>query len=664
MEFKYDFQQMRQFVEDMAFIIQSGGAADVLQKTGDDNISKKIINAIKLIFITMGILILIYIIYKIVTGGYSRFVFNLLTFSVSHKENIEAILSQNDLLYTHFDILANYVKKYDCNNPYNVLKDLYKIDVKTGVGLPAQKGQELIEKYYSSLTYEKYNIKYRYREKYQNAFREYFLFYANLSNSNGDTRTYYYAPKGDDNFVKITVNNDTFYQTLITYLTKQGAIPVKNANKSGNVSQTEVIYNMHLYETILKKSKKPTLLEQRLQFREAINSVAQNVAVIVQKINDLPYHHYFLLPNNDGNIANVKNDFGAFDKQIKNWSIYTKQKATDLNEYSWYIIEVFYLVSNVRSNKPAWKEVIKRFKTASGYQKNLLITYINLPREKKDKARKRLFSTGNAEIFDIVQKFPLASKIYYSNIQESKKERLYIGVMMLYTKMMSPSCDSVKFEPKYISSLMKNLDKYSTPYKQLVNSLIVTDMYLNNHRNQIIAMLRMRYLNTEHFYKELWTPHFDDFFHNRIKSYWKRIANMKHFKGDLHDQFLTGWDKVGSKLEQMTKSIWGSFAQKDTTVQPAPPDEAPPVTAANYDESLQDSQNSQGDGGQNELSQQLSESKNKQSTLDAKQAELETSVEQASQQEQQQKEQQKAEEQKRKEQEAAEEKINENCTPK
>lgn len=614
MDFNYDFQKMRRFIEDVSFILQTGGAANAVAAAGGQksDVSKKILNGIKLFFVTLAILVLLYILIKILFGGYPRLVYNILTMSFYHKVNIENLLRENDILYGNFDVLADYVDKFSCNGPYDIMEYIYRVPSKNTIGTAAKLGRDLIEKYYSGLTYGKYNITYRYREKYQNAFREYFLFYKTLASTEEDKKTYYFSPKNDDNFVKVVMDNNTFYVVLLTYFIKVGAINPKNPKKGGEISQNELIYDMNMNEKILTKSGKPTLLRQRKEMFEVIKNIAQNLVVLVRKIKESPYHHYFLLPNSETNEKAVTKDFAIVEKQIIDWSIYQKRRSTDLNEYTWYIIEVFYFVHNIKSRTSAWRAAVRNLGSSSGYKRNLVITYLNLPQERKPRAVTRLFSSSDKPFLDMLNKFPLAAKIYYSDIPNSKKEDMYLGVMKLYLKMMSPSCDQVAFEPKNVERLIKNVSYYSKPYKQLINSVLLVDLYLNSYRDQLTKMLSTRYLNVENFYKELWTPHFDDFFNNRIKSYWKRIANMKYFKGEVFLRFKTVWKMIDKKLMEMNKNVWKAFKQEDTTKQPAPPPEEPDYDKSSYDKDANESQNaaaaSGGTAAQQDIQNELSAS--------------------------------------------------------
>lgn len=594
MAMNYNFQEMRRFLEDVSFILQSGGNPLLAaQLASNSDTSQKIINAIKLFFISLGIFILLYVVYRIITGGYPRILVNLLTMSFYHKEDETQLIKENDVFFTNIDQLGTLTTKYECGNPYELFDSMYKTKTLDNIGYQTKAIQDSIELYYSGLKYEKYNVKYRYREKYINAFREYFIFYKSLiddtKEKKKDVKKYTFSPKTDDHYVTFQIDNNKFYNLLITYLIKHGAINPKNPSKEGDMSQIELMYNMHLSEKLAAQKGDPTMYEVRYDMKKEIQKLAQNLKVAMRKINELPYHHYLLVPNSELNSKAVIADISLVDKQLPDGSVFQKRKSKELNEYSWYIIEVFNFVRNMKKQTNPWSSIVSKLKNLKSYDKNLITLYLNLPKEKKPKAETRLLSSFDKNLLETIQKYPIASKIYYSNIK-ANKEALYNGVMKLYVKLMSPSCDPAPFEGKNIEALMKNLSYYSKPYKQLITSTIVSDLYLNAYHDEMTRIFSMRYFNTESFFKELWVPYFDDFFHNRIKSYWKSIANKKHFKGELFARFKTEWDKLGHKLEEMTKHIWGAFKVEDKTKQPDPPEPEPDYNANSYDKSVSDSQ--------------------------------------------------------------------------
>lgn len=595
----YDYQKLRTFLEDLTFILQTGGAANPVkagaQGAPDSDTAAKIINVLKLIGITILIIVILFIAYRVIKGGYSRLIINLLTFSFYHKEDESKVIGENDILFSNFDILANYYEQYECGNPYGIFDFVYRTSSKSKLGAQAKAAQDMIEENYSSLSVgSNYNMKYRYREKYMAAFREYFIFHKSLIDSDKDLKTFKFSPKNNDVYITVNAEHYKFYTVLITYFKHLGAINPKSTKKGGNVSEIELMYNMQMMEKISGDNDVLTHYDRILSFNSTVKALSQNLKVMVGKVKSKPFHHFLLFPSNDKQADRVADEIGKVGRYIKDGSVYYNTPVHKLDSYTWYLLEFFTFMENMMGGYDIWGSVQRNFQPLEGYNQNLMITYINLPMDKKKRAQTRIMNGFDRQLLDTVNKYPIAASLYYTmGDQYSDKEGMYFGIMKLLYSIITPSCDPVRVKPDNVKFMLKNIIHYGKPYKQLITSMILTDTYLNSYFDQLTRMFSIRYLNTENFYKELWNPHFDDFFNNRIKAYWKRIANMRYFKGDLHANFKTKWDILGGKLEGWTKQLWGGFSQEDTTVQPDPPAEDPPVDDKEYDKSQEKAKQAQ-----------------------------------------------------------------------
>lgn len=601
MDFNYDYQKMRRFIEDVSFILQTGSGSKVLASDG----SGKFMSILKVIggFVTLIIYVLIffcviYFIYKILTTGYSRFLYNLATFSFKHKINIENFLDENDILYGNFDNLANLIgKDGDCGNPYDIFDAVYGLSKDSSAriaGKLAQKGQEIIQANYSGLTYGKYKSVYRYRMKYQMAFRDFFLYCNVIKNDDGEIVTIYFSPNDNDTYVDMNIKHHQFYVTLISDLERMGASPTINPSKKGALSMNEKMYTMYTHEKILKESNKKTMFQEREEFFNELTKLGQYVKVVANKAMQFPYHHYLVIPS-DKTIKNgVIADFALLALKIDNEDIRgmydptmlnDKEKSAfktfkDYNEYTWVMLEVYLyaMLSRKNSKTPPYIEITKLIsKIPYHHDRELMNAYLNLPADKRDMAETRLFSKASAKHIDIVKKLPIASRILYSNqenISVSNKPKFYDGVMKLYISLMTggiqenvtkpvSKCEKVSFTAANIGQMISNLETYAVPYKTLISNIMVIDMYLNEYRDVIIKMIEERNVSLRSFYGKLFNPFVDDYFHNRIVRYWKSFANKKYFKNDLYKRFMNFWDLLEKKLEEMLKRVWGSFNQNE-----------------------------------------------------------------------------------------------------
>lgn len=570
MEIKYDYQSLKRFMEDLTFIMQTGGSsANPFQSggAGGGGVAGKIIDGIKLFFISVFILVLLYMLYRVATGGYPRMLMNVATLSFYHKLDDSNILAENDFLFANFDTLVKYAND-GCMHPYVVIKGLYNIDVMDSIASTSLQINDIFERTYSTVTYAKYVSVKRGREKMLNGFREYFLFHNTLYKVNPKTKTkYYFSPKNDGKYIEFDVRFNEFYKMMIAYLQGIGAMDKKHPNKKGDISENELMYDMMTNEKLAPRS----LLSSRQEMFDAFRKLSGNVEVIVNKLKELPFHHFLLTPNSDFNINATIADVIAFKDLISTRQIYSQKKFDDLNEYSWYMIEIFNWAFNRGSSQELYSNITDTFRRFS-YNKQLALAYINLPNEGKKKAEiMSKMAQYSPELRENLKKYPIASRIFHSNVRSSG--RMYDGVMFLYTILMTSSCSDTnvaEVRPENAEVLLKNLVRHANHYKQLISSFHVINLYLNVYRPEFTRIYESRYLKNEQLFRELWNPHFEDIFYNRIRNYFQRITNKRYFNNDVKKRFIKLWNAIGKVLKAMSKAVWNTFKQKDTTKTPKP----------------------------------------------------------------------------------------------
>lgn len=570
MEIKYDYQSLKRFMEDLTFIMQTGGSsANPFQAggAGGGGVASKIIDGIKLFFISVFLLVLLYMLYRVATGGYPRMLMNVATLSFYHKLDDSNILAENDFLFANFDTLVKYASD-GCMHPYVVVKGIYNIDVMDSIASPSLHINDIFDRTYSTVTYAKYVSVKRGREKMLNCFREYFLFHNTLYKVNPQKKTkYYFSPKNDGKYIEFDVRFNEFYKMMIAYLQGIGAMDKKHPNKKGDISDNELMYDMMTNEKLAPRS----LLSSRQEMFDAFRKLSGNVEVIVNKMKELPFHHFLLTPNSDLNINTTIADVVAFKDLISSQQIYSQKKFDDLNEYSWYMIEIFNWAFNRGSSQELYNSITDTFRRFS-YNRQLALAYINLPNEGKKKAEiMSRMSQYSPELRENLKKYPIASRIFHSNVRSP--ERMYDGVMFLYTILMTSSCsytNVAEIRPDNAEVLLKNLVKHANHYKQLISSFHVINLYLNVYRADFTRIYESRYLKNEQLFRELWNPHFEDIFYNRIRNYFQRITNKRYFNTDVKKRFIKLWNAIGKVLKAMSKAVWEVFKQKDTTKTPAP----------------------------------------------------------------------------------------------
>ena len=170
---KYEFGKLKTFMEDFTFLLQNGGAKNIMGfVTKKESITKKIVALVTLIFIVIVICIVLVILYKTIVIGYPRFAVNLATLSFFRKEKFEKILMENDTMFSNFDAIA-----FADSKTLTTLTEMYDNKVFVELGNKEKEARTAIDKDYSSLRYRNFQTVYRYRDKYNAEFIEYLLFY-------------------------------------------------------------------------------------------------------------------------------------------------------------------------------------------------------------------------------------------------------------------------------------------------------------------------------------------------------------------------------------------------------------------------------------------------------------------------------------------------------
>jgi hypothetical protein len=126
---------------------------------------------------------------------------------------------------------------------------------------------------------------------------------------------------------------------------------------------------------------------------------------------------------------------------------------------------------------------------------------------------------------------------------------------------MTSSGTTVEFQN--IAANLQTLVNNARQVKQTINSIHVLNLYLNVYRNDFTRMITLRNLSDRLFFKELITSHADDIFNNRIKAYFLRISTRRYFNKELIPAFKQRWDDLGDILDNMMRTIWNAFKQKD-----------------------------------------------------------------------------------------------------
>jgi hypothetical protein len=556
-------------------------------KSGDNGPAMKMIgNMFYNVFMVLSLIVALYVLYYCIFKGYPRFVVNLFTLSFFRKEKFEKILTENDTLFSNFDMIA-YLSNTE-THPLATLDHIYSQQVFTRLGEKFEQAKQLIDDEYTTLKYKNFNTVFRYRDKYKVAFVEYFLFYKTLLANPPDTKNLSYETP-DGKIHVFTVTNYQFYENLIVYLQKMGAMPTKNDEKRGEMSINRLMFDMHEQERNARKS----FLRSRLTFNKTIRDISNDLKFAVDEVlTKIPYHYYILCPNTDANISNLLMEFDRAKQKMKENKVYD-QKAETYSIYFWMMLEIYEFHKIVdNTGDSTGKEFFKlqmeyiqgldrKLPEYSGYRKRLVAAFLNIPQDKRKKTETRLMRQIPAAELEIIKKYPLMAALKYSNVSPNQRHMIYYKVMELYAIFMTGAGGSLMVSDA-IQQHIPNLIRNARDYKQAITSLHAVHLYLNVYRDDFTRMITLRNLSPNLFLKELITPHMDDIFNNRIKSYFRSIVSSRYWKRDLIPRFKQRWADLGDILDYMMRAVWGSFKQKDESSgtkydQPDPRTPQPPA---------------------------------------------------------------------------------------
>ncbi len=598
--YQFNYSDMARFLDDLSHTIQTGGMRHLLQFGGEGSIMDKI----KAFFTLVIMIVILYVVYRMLFGGYPRALVNVLTFSFYHKSNLDAFLRENDVMVRTFKMLLQSPAN-TCENPYESLNSIYNTTIATVLRDNVIKLNELINTHYYYLKYD---------EPFYEAFKEFYLYFdkvnkESISVTMLDTK---------DGLATKAIADIEFYRQMLGYLTTIGAFNPKNKSDDQKIIEVhDKDYISSDKEDILKNlqnviSTNPERIKRKVydrvvNIREvniAIGNILSELTAVISKHN---YSSYIIVPENDFDHQAFANDYKKFNQEIINNTIYSKS-FEELNEYSWFVIEylqwkkdpnLFYNFANYIVGFSYNKDKIQNTdNTANEFfkeQKNIIKKYLNVPNDKKkildskiiNRNLKRIehkqinysvFSFANQsddidqnyklspDFFDFIKKRPIFAHVYFtdeSNLKSySNYESFYNKIMSIYDRFYT-NCG--RSSDNYTHNLMTN----AIAYKQLIGAIFVFDLYVNKYRIPLMRNYQDQYFEFRYFFEKLWKPYYNDFVVNRIGTYYKKTFNRQTWDKS-YKKFLVKWRQLGVLIKNTMKSITKTFKQSTNVKEPKP----------------------------------------------------------------------------------------------
>lgn len=660
MDFNYKFQDLRRFLEDVSFIMQTGGAAKAVGNGQPVDKAGMIINIFKLISYIAGIFVLIYILYIILFKGYPRLFVNLFTLSFRRQMKDQEIFTENN--YQFFRMLRRLSTYYkESNIAFKIFDIQYNIPYagfdnatrssRMGIGAFSDSLNSLIMNSFDKLQFLNLNQTYNTPdERYLFAFDNYFRFYDvlyvdevldsmhnvytpmtriiqdlkynitldntalanavygmnNANNPRGDilkpeeiqaylskvfnymqygrigrcnvSMEYWKKIKEEEKTVSqwkvFYVKNSIFYNKLATYLDDNGAY-------SGTLTDDEKIANIILNEIRLVSAGGHSMYSSRKIFFEYIRRITRNIKMAYNAIEDNPYYKYFILPNNAINKKKIiediqKHQIRILDKTIYNTdyvlidgifyyssgqpvppgivnrATYNGIMANDLISYAWLIAEI---ILYTRTRKEPYDKA--KVLNLSDSDKAMLTGYLNMTDSQRTTYFKRIVLRNNKHhligIINDVMKFP----IYTSILIAEGNPTIYPMVIKLYYTSMTGNENIEALDPSRISSYLDRINFNGIQYKNLIESILICKLYLDDYLIDLSDIMNKRNVNGKDFFRNLIEPVMKDYIKNGLVRHFKSIANKKYWKYDVEVKFLNLWERLGKKLDALYAKIKG-----------------------------------------------------------------------------------------------------------
>jgi len=543
--YKFNFNDLSRFLEDFSYILHKGGATKRLSerfKLSEEKkaLVEKIIKWVKIFFQLCLVVVAVYTLYIILFKGYPRILLDFITFKFFHKEKPDSFLKEGNLLVNNFKFLSK--QNDSCLQSYDMYKSLYG-----GTNL-----SNLIDQF--EKTKLNYYGKYKYDEQYINALKEFYLFYDKIGNVNPKDVRYENR--------KITIEQYDVYELLLTYRKILGDIQTKDPKNGGNKSNDQLMYELYK----LEQNKNFITVTGIKEIHNILIEMGKEFTMMNNNFISKPIIPYLIIPVDDNAINTILKDINKMKDNILNRSVYMTP-YNKLSDNAWYMIE--YIMSISDPNQ--YNTFIKSLPQCTD-DTSKIIYYLNLPREQKIIAEKRILNySQNAIFYEYIKQRPIFAHIYFSkSIEQSNKPGIYGNVMNGY-KLLGDCGISVVNPININNDIMKtrliNLQKNGYVFKQFINTVSYLNLYLNNYRHDLTIMYEKLIISDNRFLKELWMPFVNDIFVNRIGSFTKKTFSSQGMGGS-YSRFLKFYRSLGDELNRMIKAVFMAFFTSQEIEQP------------------------------------------------------------------------------------------------
>lgn len=579
---KITYKDLHSLVDDFKYLVQKGGSPFV--QTGGGSIWDRLMkldSILKSILTLIVMLVVFFILYRFVFKGYPKVVMDIFTMSFFKRQDVDSFLADKNFFYGNYRrTLDPFVDSMD---GYDMLADILGTseDLKDKLKYLDQ----CISTYYSQFNYD---------ARLTEAFKEYYLYFYKIQ-TNNQVKVYSWIPKktkepdfvipqmrSPDAYVsgsqKMTdvaapehmIPYYSFYESLYEYRKRRGLLTEKDyIIYGGKVIDKKNDKDM-IITTYARDSAGMTSHFKRVStMHRAISDVANALKNIMTLLTKYPITLYLVIPPNKSNSdmqGNFRRDYDIHKASITSGAVYDRTfKFTNMDEFSWYIVETIAHSDNKYVNLSKQLEELMGPSPSS----NLIMflrSYMNVPFAQRLTAAAKIklnykdLANMPSEILSFANKHPIFTRIYLNTeMLSDDKADFYDMVIRTYKVLMDTHYSTGKPSVDYAEKI-ENLCKNGQAFLLLMNNLIVLDLYINVYQDALTKLYEEEFISNRMFFRALWTPFFNELWHQRIMEYYKRVFSSAYIRSS-RTRFNLLWSKVGQMIYNSRSSISAKFKQ-------------------------------------------------------------------------------------------------------
>lgn len=352
---------------------------------------------------------------------------------------------------------------------------------------------------------------------------------------------------------------------------------------------------------------KPTLIGKFLQIHMAIESMSGTIeGALMDTKTPMAHLQYITFPDQDtitGSITELikfnkdvvplYSDGSASGVTLKDYVKNAAKLSSCKYDYTYYLMEVFSYFANIDNGAHTLYDLYVFIISSTEFNKNSLITFLNLPSEQQKDVRNLEKFKISKELLLFLRQHPIFTLVYLSENGQGSRDK-YVKVMQMFVNMLEdkPSMlekarDVERLSVEEARMIIQHIEKKALGLKKVNVCLHMIHLYFSRYRDSLherdsitknkisrdgfVDIYNQHNISYEFgsFFKRLFEPFKYEFIDGRIKASWKKAFYGPRFNPDLKRDkrnisywrdFNAFWiDYMGKKMDEMMKGWWKNF---------------------------------------------------------------------------------------------------------